>query len=400
MTMKISYFVLAAMVFSTTAVNAQSKKASDSTESESSSSDNLVQNGSFEDANIKTLKNYGQLTDLCSPWMTPNKSSADLFAQGVKGTKTNAGVNDFGKQDPMDGTCYAGFMAYTKDPKKTRTYLEAKLTSRLEKNQLYCVKFSVSLADLSKFAVNNVGVFLSDRKVQNATDYALTFTPQVKEKNNNALRDMDGWQTICSTFISNGTEEYILIGAFGEENNMKVEKVKKPAGIVGTALNGAYYYIDNIEIVPIEAASQCICGSKASLEPDLIYSSSSAKSPDMTPQQVIESSAIYFANLSSEIPGMFDPNLDEIATLMKANPGIKIELVGHSDTDEVNEAKISPSLAEMAKKRADAVKDALVKLGIGADRISVSSKNDTQLASNRPTPLSKAQNRRVQIIAK
>lgn len=396
MTMKISYFILAAAVSVSLTANAQSKKSSKSSETEvSEPSDNLVTNGSFEDANIKTLKSYGQLTDLCAPWMSPNKTSADLYAQGVKGTKTMAGQNDFGKQDPMDGTGYAGFIAYTKDPKKTRTYLETKLTQRLEKNQLYCVRFSVSLSELSKYGVNNVGIFLSDRKVQNATDYALTFTPQITAKNNVAIKEMDGWQTICSTFISNGTEEYIIIGGFGEETSMKVEKVKKPAGTIGTAFNGAYYYLDNIEIVPIEAASQCVCGAAQSLEDDIIFSQAFAKSPDMTPQQIVDGTSVYFAALKTEIPGMFDADLEEVAAIMKANPSMKLELTGHSDNNEVDEAKIYPSLADMAKKRAEAVKEKLVSLGVNAGRITVVSKDNTMPASTRPTPLSIAQNRRV-----
>jgi len=404
MIMNIRYYFLAAAVLTATVAEAQSKKPSSKTEkapeTETTDSENLVVNPSFEDCNIKTLKSYGQLTELCEPWATPNKSSADLFAQGVKGTKAMAGQNDFGKQDPMDGTAYAGFRAYTKDPKKTRTYLSTKLTKRLDKNQLYCVKINVSLADLSKFAVNNIGVFLSDRKVQNATDYALTFTPQVLEKNNKVINEMTGWETICGTFISNGTEEYIIIGGFGEENKTKIEKVKKPAGSTGTALNDAYYYIDNIEIVPIEAASQCACGKAASTEPDLIYSRATAKSIDMKPEQIIAASSVYFANLTSEIPGMFEPDLEEVAQLMKENPSIQLELVGHSDTEEVGEAKITPRLADMAKKRAEAVKAALVDRGVEASRITTSSKDDTQLASNKPTPLSKAQNRRVEFKTK
>jgi hypothetical protein len=55
----------------------------------------------------------------------------------------------------------------------------------------------VSLAELSKFAVNNIGVFISDRKVQNATDYALTFTPQVLEKNNKVINELFPKISLC-----------------------------------------------------------------------------------------------------------------------------------------------------------------------------------------------------------
>jgi outer membrane protein OmpA-like peptidoglycan-associated protein len=165
-------------------------------------------------------------------------------------------------------------------------------------------------------------------------------------------------------------------------------------------LNDAYYFIDNIEIVPVDAASQCICGKADKLEADLIYSRSSAKSPGMTPQQMIQASGIYFAALSDEIPAMFETDITEIARIMTENASIKLELIGHSDAEETPEAKITPSYAEMAKKRAEAVKTALVNAGVSADRIKVTSKDDTSPANTKATPMAKAQNRRVELIAK
>lgn len=400
--MNIRYFALAIAIAFVGNVSAQSKKT-DSKKGKDAEpveeTDNVVSNGSFEDCEIKTLKAFGQLNELALPWFSPNKTSADLFAQGVKGTKVLAGDNDYGNQDPAEGTCYAGIRAYSKDPKKTRTYLETKLTQKLEKNQLYCVRFSISLADASKFAVNNVGIFFSDRKIQNANDFALTFTPQILEKTNKALNTMDGWEIVCGTYIASGQEEYIVIGGFGEDGKMKVEKMKKPAGETAT-LNEAYYFIDNIEIIPVEAASQCICGKADKQEADLIYSRSTAKSIDMTPQQAIQASGFYFASLSDEIPSMFEADVTEIARLMQANPSIKIELVGHSETEEMMEGKISTRYKDLALKRAEKVKAALVAAGVSADRITVSAKDDTSPANTKTTPMAKAQNRRVEVFVR
>jgi len=108
--MNIRYFALALCVAISSNTFAQSKKTTGKTDKAKEEtpvevSDNLVANPSFEDCNIKTLKAYGQLNELCSPWFSPNKTSADLFAEGVKGTKVVAGTNDYGKQGPMDGTC-------------------------------------------------------------------------------------------------------------------------------------------------------------------------------------------------------------------------------------------------------------------------------------------------------
>lgn len=398
--MNIRLLALASTVLFSTVLSAQTTKKTTSKDAKeepqaTTSTDNLIQNGSFENAEIKTLKIYGQLKDLCLPWFTPNKTSADLFAQGVKGTKVVAGANDLGKQDPVDGTNYAGFRALTKDPKKVRTYLEAKLTQRMVKDQLYCVKMYVSLADLSKYATNNIGMFISDRKIQNGTDFSLAFTPQITAKNNPIIKNMEGWELICGTYISKGNEEYIVIGGFGDENAMRIEKTKKPAGLTGTVSNDSYYYLDNIEIVPVDAPSQCACGAQEKIEPELIYSRAVAKDINMTPQQYVELTGVYFANLNAEIPAQFEAELDELAEVLKKNASIRITLTGHSTTEEVAEGKINTRIADIAIRRAQKVKEYLVAKGVDASRIDVDSKDDTDPANTRPTPLSIAQNRRV-----
>jgi len=363
-------------------------------------SGNLVTDAGFEVTEIKTLKSYNQLTTFLKSWGTPNQTSADLFNTGVKGTKAGAPVNDYGTQEPLGGTSYAGFRAYTKDAKKTRTYLQAKLSQKLEKDKLYCVRFNLSLSDLSKFGVNNVGIFFSDRKISNQHDNALTLMPQVTEKTNKPIVTMDGWETICGTILGSGKEEYIIIGGFGLEDNMKIDKVKKPAAQQGVILSDAYYYIDNIEIVPVEAQSQCFCGKTEDRDPDIIYSRSSAKSIDMKPAQFIAATSVWYSFLSPEIPAMFEGELVDVAETLKGSPEISIELIGHSDTDEMNEAKVNRHYDGLALKRAEAVKQFLVDNGVDASRITVSSKDNTVLASNKPTPMGKAQNRRVEFVVK
>jgi OOP family OmpA-OmpF porin len=393
------FFILAAaLLFATGSAFAQPSKKGAKPEKEApveEASDNLVSNSGFEDLDLKPLKTYGQLVELCTGWLSPNASSADLFATGVKGTKAGAPINDFGVQEPMGGSAYAGFTAYTKDPKRTRTYIQGKLTSKLTKDQLYCVKFNVSLADLSKYGVNNVGVFLSDRKVQNNNDNALSFQPQVMEKTNKPLQMIDGWETICGAYIAKGTEEYFIIGGFGPEDKMKTVKIKKPSNVTGTVMNSAYYYIDNIEIVPVEANSQCACGGAEDREDDVIYSRAGARAPGMKPEQLINSSGVYFPFLSAEINPMFEEELAEIAAVMKADPAIKVELTGHVETDELNEAKINPRCGNLAQRRAEAVRQYFMDKGISEVRFTIVIKDDTMPANTTGTVIGRSQNRRV-----
>ncbi|MFN0031861.1 MAG: OmpA family protein [Flavobacteriales bacterium] len=362
---------------------------------------NLVPNGGFEVEGVKSLKAISQLTEFCPEWLGPNKTPGDLFHKDCKTTKAGAPENDYGCQEPMnEGNAYAGFRAYTKDPKKTRTYLQVKLNKKMENNKLYCVRFNLSLAECSKFGVNNVGIFISDRKVQNPDDNALSLEPQVMEKTNQPIVTTDGWETICTTVIGTGKEEYIIIGGFGAEDKMKMEKVKKSGSCTKAQTNEAYYYIDDVEIFEVQAGSQCFCGKAEDREPELIYSRASAKNPNMKPAEVINNTTIYFAALTAEISSQFATELDEIAALMQANPMLSIELTGHSDNDEVAEVKLNVRYGEMAKKRAEAIKKYLADKGVAEGRISVVSKDNNEPANTKPTRESKAQNRRVECKAK
>jgi outer membrane protein OmpA-like peptidoglycan-associated protein len=395
--MKMRYFMLAAFVLLSAVTFAQKKSGKKGDPKAETS--NLVPNPSFEEGNTKSLKNYGQLEELCTPWTTPNATSADYYSAASKSTKSSAPTNDYGKQDPADGESFAGFCAFTKDPKKFRTYIMVELSKKLEKDKTYCVKFKVSLADKSKMAVNNVGAFLSDKGITRNEDLALNFTPQVLEKNNKIINMANGWETICGTVIGTGKEAYLIIGGFGDEVRMKIEKIKKPDGT--PPYNGAYYFIDDIEITEVEAPSQCNCSKADSYDPDYIYSKATAKSPGAKPEQLIAATTIYFAHLSKEIsPDLFSKDMDEVLAIMKSNPKLNIELEGHSDGDEMSEAKINPSFSGMALGRAEAVKAFLVEKGIGENRITVTSKDNTAPANAQSNETAKAQNRRVQFIIK
>ncbi len=356
---------------------------------------NLVMDPSFELDDVKLLKTYGQLPLMLKNWGSPNEAKADLFNTMAKATKVAIPKNDLGTEEPFEGSGYAGFRAFTKDPKKTRTYLQAKLSRKLTKDKMYCVKFNVSLSDLSKWGTNNIGMFLSDRKVQYANTNALTSIPQITEKSNAPIVTMSGWETICGTFLSTGKEEYFIIGCFGEEDNIKLEKVIKPATQEGLIMADAYYYIDNVEVIEIESVDGCFCGKTEDRDPDLIYSRSSAKNIDMKPTEAINATSTWFSYLSVEVPAMFEAELQEVAKLMQDNPSMKVELTGHTDNDEQNETKTKKIYVGLALRRAEAIKQFLVDNGVSAANISVVGKDNTMPATDKTTPMGKAQNRRV-----
>ena len=357
--------------------------------------DNLVPNGGFEDTNIKKLKSYGQMEEFGMDWFAATSVPADVYGEGAKGDKVGIPVNNYGKQEAAQGLCYAGFRAYSKDPKLSRNYLEVKLPQPLDRDVMYCVSFDISLADLSRYAVNEIGVVISDRKIEQPNNGDMIRNADVKHKTNKVFQYMDGWEKFCGTFVGTGEEEYVLIGCFGGRNSMEIEKVSRPSGMTGAQANHAYYYIDNVSIVEIQAKSQCKCSKADERDMDLVYGSSSVIEEDMSDAEKVKASVVYYAFLKRTPTGAGKATVATIAEIMKSNPDMIINIVGHSDDDERSEGAVNARYSRIGKNRADQIRRMLEAEGIAAARITVTDMSNMDPANTRDSEISRAQNRRV-----
>lgn len=359
---------------------------------------NLVPNGDFEAGETKKLKAFGQLDEVVEHWYSATKAPADIFAAGIKSDKINVPSNSYGYQEAASGERYAGFRAYTKDKKLDRTYLGVQLTERLEKDQMYCVEFKISLADLSKFGVNYIGTIFSDRKTIQPNTGAIVRDLNkidVKHRANKAMILQDGWETVCGTYIAKGKEAYMTIGSFGGDGVLDLQKMKRPKDVTGTQVYDAYYFIDDVRVYPIEAKSQCSCDPSADRQPDLIYGQSVVLNENMSASEIVSVSAVYYAFLKKNITAAGETTLKRIIEIMEENPSWKLEVIGHCDNDEFDEAKINPRRANLGQMRAEQVVKDLVSKGVAANRLIPLTKENTDPANERPTDLSRAQNRRV-----
>jgi hypothetical protein len=116
------------------------------------------------------------------------------------------------------------------------------LDSTLKAGKKYCVWFYVSLGNKSKYAVDTLGVYLSDTSIFVNTTGALPFNPQIKNKNG-VISDTVNWVEVSGEYIALGGEQYIIIGIFNDDATMN----KVPAG--GTQYDDAYYYVDDVTVI-------------------------------------------------------------------------------------------------------------------------------------------------------
>jgi outer membrane protein OmpA-like peptidoglycan-associated protein len=364
--------------------------------------DNLVPNGSFENSDLRKLKKQGELETYTEDWFRATEVLLDLYAEGMKSEKVNT-CNNFGTQSASDGVCYAGFRAYSKDPKKKRQYVEVELTTEMEKNQLYCVSFDISLSDLSRYAVNGIGAVLSDRKVEQGNTGLLVRKPDILHKTDKVMSLTDGWETVCGTYIGTGEEEFLIIGGFHTDKEIEDEKIRVdlngfrsacPEVKDNTAKSHAYYYLDNVKVTPIEAKSQCACSAADEIRTDLVFGAA-APGPDASADEVVAGSAVYYAFLKRRPTGAGEMAIKRLADLLKDNPSWKLRVIGHTDEDEFNEGKINPRYRELGYKRAEEVVKKFGEFGIAADRFIVDSMEADDPASTRDSDISRAKNRRV-----
>lgn len=86
--------------------------------------------------------------------------------------------------------------------------------------------------------------------------------------------------------------------------------------------------------------------------------------------------------------------IKDIATVLNENAGVRIKIIGHTDSDGADAANL-----DLSKRRAEAVKNELSKnFGIDASRIETDGAGEAKPIAPNDTPANKALNRRVEFI--
>ncbi len=356
---------------------------------------NLIENGSFEDYTGK-LKRLGAI-EMANGWKTATIEKADLFTELVPAAPVTAPKNELGDQAPLTGKNYAGVRWWSFQNKEPRTYLQAKFKTMLKKGQKYCVKYYVSLADLSKYSTNEIGAYISKVVVNKDDANSLTYSPQVPHLRNMIYSDMHGWQGVCGVYEATGGEQYLLIGNFAPNEKTTVENRTKPKGEERGQLPHAYYYIDDVSVTPVKLASECTCEQIEKAESELIFSRKGVMNPSLKPIERIDQQVFYFKRFKKDIATSMEPWISEMAELMKTETAVKVKLIGHIDATEKERARMKPEMEKLGEDRAKAVKEALVEHGIEATRITVGNSGNDKPVDQSGTEVGMSKNRRVEV---
>jgi len=96
------------------------------------------------------------------------------------------------------------------------------------------------------------------------------------------------------------------------------------------------------------------------------------------------------ANIKPESYG----TLNDIATVLKENPSVKVKIIGHTDSDGDDALNL-----DLSKRRAESVKSELSSgFGIDASRMQAEGAGESKPVASNDTPANKAMNRRVEFV--
>jgi outer membrane protein OmpA-like peptidoglycan-associated protein len=368
--------------------------------------DNLVTNPSFESTGKGKLKKLKQIT-VAENWESPTGLNADLFDK-TKPLPCSAPNNSYGKEFPMDGNRYAGIVAYSYNNKEPRTYIQTQLLGSLTKDVEYCVKYYVSLSDLSKYAVNNLGAYIGKDPLEEESKTDIIFEKE-KEFNqvvlipgNKILNARYNWEPVCGVYKASGKEKFLVIGNFHNNKDTKWEKLKKLKNFQGTQIPKAYYYIDQVEVFIIEDVADCDCSNKmkAKTLESMVYHKDFMSEDGYTVEEQIKLTTVYFDMLSVKIERLMVKDLDNLGTIMLGSPEFKLELTGLTDQAELDAQSSDPeneNIKGLGTKRAEKVKAYLVEKGIEGSRILINELDEGASNSKGATRLDRAKNRRVEV---
>ena len=356
---------------------------------------NLVPNPTFTQVE-KKLKEKGQI-NVATPWTSPTLAQADLYVTKTKIVEIGVPANAHGEETPMDGDSYAGIVAYSFKGKVPRTYLQVKLTEALEEGKEYCVKFHVSLADLSKYSCNHLGIAISNEAMTANNSDILRFDKYIQSKKLVVYSAQYDWAPVCGIYKAAGGEEYITIGNFEPDENLKLVTVKRPKGFTKPQTSDAYYYIDNVSVISLEEAVKCDCDVTKGMEnaetikrdfnSDKGVNTTTIKivntdgttnvqDPKVENQNTSTTTSTTTTGTNDDINGMvigfssksFDMSktatdqIDKIVAYLKSNADAKVSLIGYYDASEIDVEKLDG-------KRVSTISKYILSKGITIDRI-------------------------------
>lgn len=338
---------------------------------------NIVPNPGFEVFTSQPIGWYykgAHFGEVVKYWVSATTASPDAYSPKVR-VPESWQEKGFGKFKPHTGKNMAGITVFgCKNGKPhCREYIEILLAEPLVIGQSYLVEFWVAALPKS-LQINQLGAIFTLEKIDKKTDEQLVLKPSVWAKE--VVDSPAKWSKITGKFIATEESDWLTIGNFSTDEDTKTANVAGEA-----SLNFAYYYIDDVLVKKVPPFKPLL------VRPD-----------DLTKMTLklgdtIRLKNIYFDFDKAELLPRSFVELNKLAKILKENPKLEIEVIGHTDSDgtEVYNQKLS-------ENRAKTVSVWLKKQDIRGERLKFRGAGERQPIVSNETENNRQQNRRVEFV--
>ena len=198
------------------------------------------------------------------------------------------------------------------------------------------------------------------------------------------LDEAKGWMLLADRYEARGGEEFITIGNFRKDSELKVLRRTREMGATEVS-QWAYIYVDNVVVRPVTSPSDCHC--------TIPLLAAGVHDPPLELDEVeqLTFDAVLFDYDRDELTDTARLQLDQIFKLMRSQGALSMEVSGHTDimgSDMYN--------VELSRRRAEKVIGYLRNLGIAEARLKINYFGRTQPVAPNDTDEGRAQNRRVE----
>lgn len=327
---------------------------------------NLVPNGSFENFRKKS-NNLRQAI----PWQPI--ASVDFYQ--------NALTNDTTAQKgAYDGYCYIGL----RFQKRYKEFIQVKLVEPLHRGTTYEFTMQVRLAFWSNATLKSFGILFSKGGYHRQADAVKANMIDTVAKKGGLMKAFQ-WFTVRGYYKADGGEKYLSVGNFIPE----VKKDMQRMNLFKLGYKEAYYFIDDLKLVKHKEE-------KEQVEVEIVgpqhkeEDSTLVVKTDIQVGEKVALKNIFFDHGKYYLLPESYIELNKLVQYLMKNPGIQIQINGHSDA-----GGLSFKNQKMSELRAREVFEYLIKKGV-QNKLYFKGFGSTQPIASNDTDEGKALNRRVE----
>ncbi len=307
-------------------------------------------------------------------WFSATTASPDVYGPGVKVPRDWA-EKGFGEARPHGGKAMAGLTMFgcTNGKPHCREFVEIQLAEPLVTGQTYYVEFWVTHLEKS-LQINNIGALFAERRIENKTDEPIVTEPHISAKEV-VVAPGGQWVKVSGYCKAANEAEYLLIGNFRDDASTLNVAYRDDC------FNYAYYYIDDVVVRKSPP-----------------YLTVPVKADDLTrqtfePGQIIRLKNIYFEFNKDELMPRSFVELNKLLAILRDNPQLAIEIVGHTDNHGGDAYNLN-----LSRRRSKSVVDFLLESKIATSRLRYHGEGERKPVATNDTDEGRAQNRRVEFV--